>query len=148
MTVNEQIAALYEKDTKAAYANLLALDALSDEGDTLYPHLPEFIAMLQSPQYVIRVRGFRLLCKQAKWDGAGRIDAEIDGILAALDDDKPTAVRQMLQYLALLAPCKPALHRQIKAAALAIDFSRFRDTMAPLIMKDVQGLLGTMEKQA
>ena len=58
------------------------------------------------------------------------------------------AVRQMLQYLALLAPCKPALHGQIKDAALAIDCSRFRDTMAPLIMKDVRGLLGAMEKQA
>lgn len=148
MDVNEQIAALYEKDTKTAYANLLALEALSDEKNTLYPHLPEFIAMLQSPQYVIRVRGFRLLCKQAKWDEAGRIDAEIDTILAALEDDKPTAVRQMLQYLALLAPCKPALHGKIEAAARAIDFSRFRDTMAPLIMKDEQSLLGVLEKQA
>lgn len=148
MDVNERIAALYGKDTKTAYANLLALEALSDEADTLRPHLPEFIAMLQSPQYVIRVRGFRLLCKQAKWDGEGRIDADIDTILAALDDDKPTAVRQMLQYLALLAPYKPALHGNIRAAALAIDFSRFKDTMAPLIMKDVQALWDALEKQA
>lgn len=145
MDVNERIASLYEKDTKTAYANLLELEAVSERENTLHPYLGEFIAMLQSGQYVIRVRGFRLLCKQAKWDEERLIDESIDSILAAVQDEKPTAVRQALQYLHYMAACKPQLHGKIKDAALAIDLSRFRDTMAPLIMKDIDSLLGAIE---
>ena len=145
MDVNERIAALYEKDTHSAYANLLALEALAEEENALYPYTGEFIAMLKSERYVVRVRGFRLLCKQAKWDEEGRINGAIDDILAALGDEKPTAVRQVLQYLTHMVPYKRELHANIRAAALSIDLSRFKDTMMPLIEKDIQALLRAMD---
>ena len=141
MDVNEQIASLYEKDTKLAYANLQALEALSKREATLHPYTKEFIAMLKSDKYVVRVRGFRLLCLQAKWDSEGIIDGAIDEILAALNDEKPTAVRQMLQYLGYLAPYKKQLHLATRRAVLSIDLSRFKDTMMPLIEKDIGALL-------
>ncbi|MDL2294684.1 hypothetical protein LJC60_08695 [Ruminococcaceae bacterium OttesenSCG-928-D13] len=147
MEIEGQIASLYTKDTSTAYANLQALEALSQQADTLYPHLGEFIGMLQSGQYVVRVRGFRLLCLQARWDRDGVIDREIDAILAALGDEKPTAVRQMLQYLKFMLPYKMALYGKIGNAVRAIDLSRFKDTMAPLIMNDMDDLLQAIEAQ-
>lgn len=140
MDINERIAALYEKDTKLAYASLQQLEALSMQGDALYPYLGEFIAMLGSGRYVVRVRGFRLLCLQARWDAKNLIDDNIDAILAALNDPKPTAVRQMLQYLAYLAPHKKALGDKIEKAATGINLSRFRDTMLPLVQRDIHSL--------
>lgn len=143
--VNERIAGLYEKDTRIAYANLQQLEAISEQENVLYPYLGEFIAMLKIGHYVIRVRGFRLLCMQAKWDEAGLIDQAADDILAAVDDEKPTAVRQALQYLHHMVPYKKGLHGKIRNTALSIDLSRFKDTMAPLIMKDIDSLLQAIE---
>lgn len=141
MIINERIQSLYEKDTSIAYANLLELEAISEKENSVYPYLGEFIAMLKSDKYVLRVRGVRLICMQAKWDGANKIDDAIDDILLAIQDEKPTAVRQVLQYLCRLVPYKKALCGKIKQAALSIDYSRFKDTMGPLIAKDANMLV-------
>lgn len=145
VVIEEQIARLYEKDTKEAYAHLLELEAISREGNTLLPYLGEFIAMLQSDQYTLRMRGFRLLCLQAQWDTEGVIDAAIENILRALNDDKPTAVRQVLQYLVFLVTHKKHLSGQIVQAVRKINLSQYKDSMAPLIGKDIDVLLRTME---
>jgi len=66
MEISDKIKCLYDKDTKNAYANLQELKSISENEDILSPYLNEFIAMLKSEKYVIRIRGFRLICKQAK----------------------------------------------------------------------------------
>lgn len=146
MDLDAMLRGLYGKDTKNAYANLLWLEELSERENTLYPYLGEFIALLGSDKYVERVRGFRLLCKQARWDADDKIDAEIGTILAALQDEKPTAVRQKLQYLGEVAQHKPALCGNIKVAVLAVDYSGFEDTMRPLIEKDIQSLVRRIDQ--
>ena len=141
MDTQERMARLYNKDTKAGYANLLEMEDISRRSDVFYPCLNEFIAMLQSESYVVRVRGFRLLCLQAQWDTKNKhIDENTGAILAALQDNKPTAVRQMLMYLGFLAPYKPQLRGEIQDAMARIDLSKLKDTMAPLIGKDMEKL--------
>ena len=103
--------------------------------------------MLNSEKYVIRVRGFRLLCKQAKWDKDNKIDRAIEEILNAISDEKPTAVRQALQYLEYMVPYKKNLNERMKQKVLSIDCSLFKDTMQPLIEKDIQSLVRQMEDQ-
>jgi len=146
MEISDKIKCLYDKDTKYAYANLQELEEISDNEDFLYPYLNEFIEMLKSEKYVIRVRGFRLLCKQAKWDREDKINEVIEDILTAVDDEKPTAVRQALQYLEYLVPYKKELNGRIKETALSIDCSKFKDTMKPLIEKDIRSLVQLMER--
>lgn len=148
MEIRDKIRRLYEKDTKDAYANLQELEAISECKDILYAYLDEFISMLKSEKYVVRVRGFRLLCKQAKWDGGNKIDEAIEDILAAVHDEKPTAVRQALQYLEYIVPYKKGLNDRIKEAALSIDCSVLKDTMRPLIAKDIQNLVQLIETQS
>lgn len=140
MKISDRIESLYDKDTSAAYINLLELEALSDREETLCPYLDVFLSMLKSEKYVIRVRGFRLLCKQARWDRDNKIDAAIDEILVALEDEKPTAVRQALKALEHIAVHKERLRGKIRAAALSIDCSKYKDSMQGLIMKDIAGL--------
>ncbi|WP_283675622.1 hypothetical protein [Butyricicoccus sp. Marseille-Q5471] len=111
----------------------------------LYFYLNEFIAMLKSEKYVVRVRGFRLLCKQAKWDVDNIIDKNIEEILLAVYDKKPTAVRQTLQYLRYIVPLKKGLNSKIKDTVLSIDCSQFKETMRPLIEKDIHNLIADIE---
>ncbi len=144
MELGEKVAMLYDKDSSIAYNNLQELEAFSDREDGLYPYFDEFLAMLGSDKYVMRVRGFRLLCKQAKWDTENNIDKEIDVILQAVVDEKPTAVRQKLKALEDIARHKPALHGKIMDKILSIDYLVFKDTMHSLIEKDIQSLLQVM----
>lgn len=147
MEISDRIKHLYDKDTKDAYANLRELEAISEHEDILYSYLDEFISMLGSEKYVIRVRGFRLLFKQAKWDRNNKINEAIEAILAAVHDEKPTAVRQALQYLGWVVPYKVELNNRIKETALSIDCSQSKDTMQPLIAKDIQSLVKLIEAQ-
>jgi len=145
--ISDKIKLLYDKGTSVSYANLLELEEISERDNTLYAYLNEFIAMLKNEKYVIRVRGFRLLCKQAKWDIDDKINEVIIEILFAVNDEKPTAVRQALQYLTYIVLNKRELVSIIKEAVLSIDCSRFKDTMRPLIEKDIQTLIKVMDIQ-
>lgn len=139
--MEQQMQQLYEKDSSEAYRNLQQMEVYSETYDGLYPYLPEFIAMLKSEKYVVRVRGFRLLCKQARWDTEKKIDQQIDEILCALDDEKPTAVRQALAALKELAVYKPELHAEIRHKVQAIHIISYKDTMQGLIEKDMAQLM-------
>ena len=77
--------------------------------------------MVGSEKYVIRVRGFRLLCKQAKWDTKNIINANLEIALVILNDDKPTAVRQALAALQAVVCYKKELKEIIKEKISSID---------------------------
>lgn len=141
MDIQSKIEQLYDKDTKAAYDTLQELEAISETEDTLYSYFDEYVSMLKSKKYIMRVRGIRLICKQAQWDKSSKIDTAIDDILAALQDEKPTAVRQVLKYLQYILPYKRNLYGQIRQAVCSIDYTIYKDTMRPLIAKDIKELL-------
>ncbi|WRS30519.1 hypothetical protein U6G28_02180 [Actinomycetaceae bacterium MB13-C1-2] len=137
----ELLQVLYAKGTREGYDKLKRLEALSDESPELYPHLDEFISMLDSEKYVIRVRGFRLICRQARWDTDNRINRSIERVLDFLDDEKPTAVRMGLAALHHLIDFKPELHEILKERIQDLDPDRYKDSVSPLITKDAQKLL-------
>ena len=139
------LSALTAKDTKCAYGTLMELERLSDESDCLYPYTERFADMTEDRAYAVRCRGFRLFCRQARWDDGGVIDRCLDRALAILEDEKPTAVRQALAALLELVPYKRALWPVIRARVEAMDLNRYRETMAPLIEKDIRRLLDAME---
>ena len=135
---------LYDKDSSTAFRALREFEELSDRSHQLYEHIDEFIRMLSSDRYVIRVRGFRLICRQAQWDEENRIDQSIDTILDFLDDEKPTAVRMGLTALHYMIDFKPGLHAAMADKIVSLDPYRYKDSMSPLIIKDVQNLLNAI----
>ncbi|MDL2258148.1 hypothetical protein LJC42_03185 [Eubacteriales bacterium OttesenSCG-928-K08] len=137
---------LEDNDTSIAYGALKELEALSDTSNVLYSHMNEFISMIDSEKYVMRVRGFRLFCKQAKWDNDNIIDSNLDSALNILSDEKPTAVRQALAALHDIVLYKKNLHGQIRRRVLEIDYLKYKDTMHSLIAKDIEDLLKAMDK--
>ena len=139
------LSALTAKDTKCAYGTLLELERLSDESDCLYPYTERFADMTEDRAYAVRCRGFRLFCRQARWDDGGVIDRCLDRALAILEDEKPTAVRQALAALLDVVPYKRTLWPVIRGRLEAMDLSRYKDSMSPLIQKDIQTLLNAMQ---
>ena len=139
----DKIDRLFDKETSAAYQNLKDLEELSEKEDKLYPFFDDFLEMLKSDKYAVRVRGFRLICKQAKWDAENKIDRHIDEILKLLNDEKPTAVGQALQFLSRdVIPHKKELHTAIQQAVSSINFSKFNaDTMRPLLQREADKLI-------
>lgn len=139
--INALLAQLEDKDTTAAYKALQELEQISDETGMLYPYTDRFAAMTTDDRYVMRVRGFRLFCKQAKWDTAQKLDEHIKAVLAVLHDVKPTAVRQALAALHDVMKYKPELREIIAQAASSINCTKYKETMQGLIAKDILDLL-------
>lgn len=136
----EMMTVLRGKNSGEAYRLLQLLEQRSAESDELYTSLEDFLGLLRDKNSLVRVRGFRLACAQARWDTEGRLDAALDTLLAMLEDDRPTAVRQCLAALPALLRWKPALSGAVEAKLAALDLSKYRDSMRPLIEKDIAAL--------
>ena len=145
MELDILLSMLTAKDTKQGYGAFLELERLSEESDDLYPYTERFADMVSDRAWAVRCRGFRLFCKQARWDGDGVIDRHLDRALSILEDEKPTAVRQALAALLDVVPYKRALWPTIRKRLESMDLTRYKDSMAPLIQKDIQRLLDTMQ---
>ena len=144
MELDILLSTLTAKDTKQAYGALLELERLSEESDDLYPYTERFADMVSDRAWAVRCRSFRLFCKQARWDDDGIIDCCLDRALVIFEDEKPTAVRQALAALLDMVPYKRELRPVIRARVEAMDLSRCKDSMEPLIRKDIQTLLNAM----
>lgn len=143
MTENilELLATLTGSDNRQAYAALQDLEAISRKSDQLLVKMPVFAEMVTSKRSFVGVRGFRLLCQQAKWDQEGELDCLLPVALAILADSKPTVLRQALAALHEVVKAKPQLRQLIVQQTAAIDCSKFnQETMAPLIEKDIAEL--------
>jgi len=140
------ISMLEDKDTSIAYKALQELERISDERGSIYAYIEKFVNMISSDKYVLRVRGFRLFCKQAKWDRDNILDENIDASLHILNDEKPTAVRQALAALSDVVRYKPELRQTVKKAVSAINYLRYKDTMHSLLAKDMQKVLGLIQE--
>lgn len=143
MTENilELLTTLTGSDNRQAYAALQDLEAISRKSDQLLVKMPVFAEMVTSKRSFVRVRGFRLLCQQAKWDQEGELDCLLPVALAILADSKPTVLRQVLAALHEVVKAKPQLRQLIVQQTAAIDCRKFnQETMAPLIEKDIAEL--------
>ena len=87
------------------------------------------------------MRGFRIICKLSKWDNDNKINNIIDILLQVLDDEKPTIVRQCLSSLNNLLLYKIDLSEKVENKLKKLDLSKYKDTMKPLIKKDIDFIL-------
>lgn len=134
------IAGLQNKKDTEAHQLLLQLEAQSADSDELYGYFDEFLELMKSKSSFVRTRGFRLACAQAKWDVDEKIEKNLDRLLSMLNDQKPTAVRQCLAALHIVVLYKPNLAERIGGNLDTIDLSKYKDSMSPLIQKDIEEL--------
>lgn len=141
------ISGLRSKNNEEAYQLLLMLEEESAVSDSLYCSFEDFIGLLKSGSAFVRTRGFRLACAQARWDKEDKLEAHLALLLAALDDEKPTAVRQRLGALCGVVRYKPQLGGRIAEKLDALDLSKYKDSMRPLIERDVEELHALIEQK-
>ena len=147
MNTEKMIKALYDKNAKEAYTVLLELEQVAETNDVLYNYFEEFIEMIHNDNSYIRVRGYRLLCKQAKWDKLNKINQMIDEILNEIEDEKPIAARQKINALNDIAKYKKELNSKIKQKISRINISKYKESMQELILKDATKLLKLLENK-
>lgn len=134
------ITGLQSKNNSEAYQLLQMLEERSEESNELYGSFEDFMDLLNSKSAFVQVRGFRLVCAQARWDTEGKLEKNLDTLFAALCAAKPTAVRQCLAALQNVLRRRPELAGEIISRLDGVDLSRYKDTMRPLIEKDIQAL--------
>lgn len=145
LTKSEIICVLQGKDDKKAYdlsKEILAMSAFSEK---YYSYFEEFLSFLTSKSSYVRTRGLQLCCAQARWDKEGKLKKALPTLFTLLHDEKPTAVRGCLGAMHEVVLYRPELCELIKAEILTIDLSRYKDSMAPLIKKDIDALLEIMD---
>lgn len=134
-------ARLTDKDAVVACAFTERIVHKSRESDCWYRFFDETAALLHHKNSLVRNRAIEILAANARWDAAGKLDAAIDQFLAHVTDEKPITARQCLKALPEVAAAKPNLISRIRAALENADLTGYRDSMQPLILKDIVSAL-------
>lgn len=138
--MDEILNRLRDKNEKAAYEYAKQICTESSASDKYLGMIPSFAEMLQDKSSYVRTRAFLLICSQARWANDGQLAAVFDQMCLLLNDPKPTVVRQCLNALHEVVLFRPELSDKIENALTEIDVSKYKDSMSPLILKDVETL--------
>lgn len=140
MNCSELFACLVDKNAKSACAYTDKLSVESRECNRWYPYLDDF-AML------VRNRAISILAANARWDSQNRYEALMDDFFPHITDEKPITARQCIQALPEIAAAKPALIPRMRAALEDANLTGYRDSMQPLILKDIVSALQKIAQQ-
>ena len=138
--MQEIISKLTAKDDKFACAYADRIFAESRDTDTWYEYFDAFAALLNHPKSLVRNRALHILAANAQWDEKNRFDAILPEFLRHVTDEKPITARQCIQALAQVGLAKPQYIPQILDCFHNVDLSKYKDTMRPLIKKDLAAI--------
>ena len=136
--VQEIISKLTAKDDK--YASAVAERIISESLDTdkWYECFDDFASLLNHPKSLVRNRVLYILAANAQWDDENRFDA-IHDYPTHVTDEKPITARQCIKSLAQVGKAKPQYIQKIMDYLHSADLSKYKDSMHPLIEKDMAG---------
>ena len=128
---------LTSRDDKAACA--LADRIISESRGTAawYPYLEDFASLLDHPKSLVRNRALRILAANARWDNENRFERFLTNFLAHVTDERPITARQCIQALAEVGRAKRQYIPAILSTLQNADVSKYKDSMRPLIEKDI-----------
>lgn len=129
---------LTSKDDQAACAYSGSIISESRETNVWYGCFDEFASLLSHPNSYVRNRVVYILAALARWDDENRFDAIMPEYLSHITDEKPITARQCVKALAEVGQSKPDLVPQILSALKNADLTKYRDSMRPLIEKDIR----------
>ena len=85
----------------------------------------------------MRNRALHILAANAQWDKENRFDSIISDFLTHITDEKPITARQCVKALAQVGLAKPQYIPRILSALQDADLSKYKDSMRPLIERDI-----------
>ena len=137
--VQEIIAKLIVKDDKYTSAVAERIISESQDTDKWYECFDDFASLLNHPKSLVRHRVLFILAANAQWDDENRFDAILDDYLTHVTDEKPITARQCIMALAQVGKAKPQYIQKITDYLHSADLSKYKDSMHPLIEKDMAG---------
>lgn len=141
------ITVLTASDDKYACAFADKIISESQETDKWYELFEEFASLLNHPKSLVRNRALTILAANAQWDDENRFDAVIENYLSHITDEKPITARQCVKALAQVGQAKPQYVPMILAALRSADLSKYKDSMRPLIERDIQATVEMLTNQ-
>ena len=105
--------------------------------DEWYEYFDTFASLLDHPKSLVRNRVLYILAANAQWDADNHFDGIIDDYLTHVTDEKPITARQCVKALAQVGLAKPQYIPMILSALQDADLSKYKDSMHPLIEKDM-----------
>lgn len=135
---------LTAKDDKYACAFADRILTESRETDAWYEYFDEFAALLDHPKSLVRNRALGILAANAQWDAENRFDAILEEYLAHVTDEKPITARQCVKALSGVGQAKPQYIPKILRHLKEADLSGYKDSMRPLIEKDIAETAGSL----
>lgn len=131
------VARLTSKDDKFACAITDKIISESQETDVWYEYFDEFATLLSHPKSLVRNRAIYILAANIQWDDENRFDGIMPDFLSHVTDEKPITARQCIKALAEIGQRKPKYVPLILEALYSADLSKYKDSMRPLIEKDI-----------
>ena len=132
------IAKLTVKNDKYACALADKIISESQETDEWYEYFDDFATLLDHPKSLVRNRALYILAANAQWDEENRFDGIISDYLLHITDEKPITARQCIKALAQVGVAKLQYIPRIVSCLKAADLSKYKDSMRPLIEKDIE----------
>lgn len=115
------ISGLKNENDKEAYELFLELEKQAAESDILYGYFDDFMKLINDDNSFVQIRGFRLVCAQAKWDVENKIEKNLNNILYMLANKKSIVIRQCITSLHTVIFYKPDLAVRIEQTIKAIE---------------------------
>lgn len=128
---------LTTKDDKTACAFTDKIISESRESDKWYEFFDDIANLLDYPKSLVRNRALNILAANAKWDTENRFERIFPAFLSHITDEKPITARQCIKSLAEIGFAKPELIPLILSSLQSADLSKYKDSMRPLIEKDI-----------
>ena len=132
------ITKLTTKDDKYACAIADKIISESQDTDEWYEYFDAFASLLNHPKSLVRNRVLYILAANAQWDDENRFDAILEDYLAHITDEKPITARQCIKTLVQVGMAKPQYIPRILSCFHDADLSKYKDSMRPLIEKDME----------
>ena len=132
------IAKLTAKDDKYACAIADKIISESQDTDEWYEYFDTFSSLLNHPKSLVRNRVLYILAANAQWDDENRFDAILEDYLAHITDEKPITARQCIKTLVQVGLAKPQYIPRILSCFHDADLSKYKNSMRPLIEKDME----------
>lgn len=136
MEISENVSLLTSKNAAEGCAAFNKLLEASEVGPEVYEHIEHLLSLTDDKSSFVRTRALLLIIANAKWDRLELIDASREKLLSHITDEKPITARQFIQKLPSLAEQKPGLRDEIAKRLQNADFSKYKDSMRPLLEKD------------
>ena len=140
--MNNVVKAIQDKDDKKAYALFKEVRARSAASDEYFWWN---FGAIEYKKFICKDKGICFMLRPSEMGWRRETTKSTPNHACLVYDDKPIVVRQCLAALHEVVLYRSELREAIKAELGAIDFSRHKESMSPLIKKDVEELLNLID---